>query len=970
MTGAAVKEFVFDWNMLMFRPADLTIRMYKRNQKGERVRVPIEGKPEFEILKTEHRGLVSFSNLRIVDDAVLADAALTQTLLGLDRRAFYKQVDDLNMDPIKVKVSAAPKTGSPVKPGKPPQKLSETLLMRVGRSRYIDWATEDGQFKGGDTIEIAGDGQSRFGLKVWVVEWDPRTHMWLPEDIEYDFSHMSDIDKTKFANLPLSPRESFAIRDNRRSTNWGSKARLKEAEPISGNIRVRAWPPKTVTWRENEEIGVAPGVVMVAETQVPIGITPDKIMIERLDDVGTPIAALSSTTHDLRFRLFYESNRAPLRNTALSWKLDSGEITPPGKLDRTEGMTDDDGAFDVQYTPPDLTYKPGGRFFENFVVFRGAGAGKARVAEWPLLLAPEIRVRMNCFKPCLDFAEHVPDQPRWGYEYIVPPKTGRGIVALTGTIVLEDHAGEAGTDVPEFFPVHYATAAFRPWDGRAGQYVENQLEAETNRHGEFRLALPELARIYQGEADETVEYSLNDNFDVPSLRLAQNAVEMIEKYLTSINGKNRDFQRYLDEDRIQKILGYRQTYCGQLASEPKENCMKVLAGADLLRFGLENAGNYTRSYYAMNKQAWETFLNLFQDVVGWILDWDSTGKLIKGAFARLASGAEKFVLGLPAAISSGVRSVMNTLEALLGEWVTDPIYVELKALKAYFDKLDRFPRPYRLVEAEEAIGEVLKNLFMFILKLIGWMLSRCLRLAMQAAAGAADIIVKGLEWLRGQDVIGIGDEAQDAIKELFTYVLGTAEIEGEAAVLKIGKALAKGFEYITGGLLGGVSSVAGWIADYFDLFKRPRLNNAIEKIHETARTLAFPDAYADVDTRDAHLHDIVMMNSQLKWDIYQNELSRIELEFWSNVAGQTVSLVAIAVGIIGALAAAPAGAAVIVAEGAITYAEYAAFVSRLQDWRDKFQIFAVRGFDSVSIIKWKVSIAGHFWYTSSRLMAI
>lgn len=525
----------------------------------------------------------------------------------------------------------------------------DEVRLPAQHKRRLKWEIEPAEGaeveREGDTIAMAADGESKFTLKVKVQEWDEQSG---------DYRDAEDEDKYYFSywllpeDDPLNIVEFFGYlqpwpipQSQNPETVWGSKKPLPDSQhpqitlPTEGvGIRVRAW---------DGPVTRSPGAIdrgdskLVGEQVIPVVLGPVKVRIT-LKEPAMPIPA-DGKERTLTFALASLRTTKPVKNRELFWGLTATSEEAKGKVGTTDGKSDENGELKIQYTPPELTYKPGGSFSAKIEFYYDEAHEKSTDQDVDLLLAPRLKFRVSVEKKGLEFKEpalfdRLPDG---------------GVVGVKGRLALKHE--KSGKE----FTIHHGrlSVAFGDDESSAGGASAaaagegDQTHPKVDEDGVFTVEFPELKEMYEDAvpAIPTHEVRLADGAifgeddpvdslsPLPACKLAEEAKKAIEDYDKRVEStveqvfkpKNiLEGHEALEHD----LLNYSETFYKQLAENEEKEADKAISAT----FLLAAAAAYSRPY--INRYEWRAYA-----IPGRV------GSLLASLFELLLQVLSKFEVG-------------------------------------------------------------------------------------------------------------------------------------------------------------------------------------------------------------------------------------------------------------------------------------------------------------------------------------
>jgi hypothetical protein len=508
----------------------------------------------------------------------------------------------------------------------------------------IEWETEPAHFKQGDRIVIPADSRSEFTLVLRARKLIPGQGV-LADDENIEFTHM-----LQPGSFPppvkdvLAPVERPVERREERS-RWKSVRTLPDPTkniklPAQCCIRVKAWGPKgAVTRVDWERVSLSSQAVLKDLIMIPVVLVEPKLKVELLEPPAMPIPA-NGEPQDLTLQLSWDFGEASApgenRATGLEITVEQKE-DPAGKLEskyeQPAQPTDSEGKVTFKYTPPKLTYRPGGRYHEDFNVYAGKGETRRKIGECRITLAPEIRIRFIGEKQREHKGEAfglIFDVPR---EVLIPAE--KKIESIRGTARLTSSHMAGGEKV---LPVAGATIKVECWNGQ--DFVADpsgKPEFETDDKGVFSWEIRELIGP-SGKRDDGL-YTLDQDTEDPLAALNKKAEELITFYEEKVN-------RYcpfsiLSADLGDRLKKYRLVFTEQLASRKVIDFVKIISGVEVLKSAATYAHSYNQFYENVARIVVEQLRDLFMALIEVGLAFYNVAEKIAGAISnRVAASGQ------------------------------------------------------------------------------------------------------------------------------------------------------------------------------------------------------------------------------------------------------------------------------------------------------------------------------------------
>ncbi len=466
----------------------------------------------------------------------------------------------------------------------------------------IEWDTEPAHFKQGGRIVIPADGRTEVTLIVRARKLVPGQGV-IPDDNAVEFTHM--LQPGSFAppiKDVFGPVEKPAERREERS-RWKSVRALPDPAtnvqlPAECYIRVKAWAPRDDNAAEGavervdwEKVRIKAGAQLKDMVMIPVVLAEPKVKIELLEPPAMPIPA-NGEPQELTLQLAWDMGEAAApggenRASGLDVTVEQKE-DPAGKLDskyeQPLGPTDTEGKVSFKYTPPTLTYRPGGRYYEDFNVYTGKDDARRKLGECRITLSPEIKIRFTGKKE----REHKGNP--FGLTFDLPREVDipadKKVQTIKGTARLQFSDNTTGNE--RTLPVFAAKIKVEFWDGKEFVAHPSGPEFETDDKGCFSWDIKDLIGASGKREDST--YTLDEDREDPLADLNPKAEELITNYEEKV--KRFCPFNILSADLGEKIKQYRTVFTEQLAGRKVDDFVKIISATEALRA----ASSYTHSY--------------------------------------------------------------------------------------------------------------------------------------------------------------------------------------------------------------------------------------------------------------------------------------------------------------------------------------------------------------------------------------
>ncbi len=494
----------------------------------------------------------------------------------------------------------------------------------------IEWDTEPAGFKRDGAIYIPADGKTKVQLICRAKRLVPGRV--IDDDRGIYFTHK--IQKVSFAP-PV--REAFFITEQPQQgsrqdhTEWQSMMALPNRQrpdiklPAQCRIRVRAWAPGADIQRSDWAID-ARGGAMKDQIYVPVFLTESKLAVEIVEPAmpipakGEPVTVTLQVWSETE-----DENGAVVRRPALDqeiqWEPVDERPAIASVFDRKSGKTDGEGKIAFQYTPPEMYYYRGGRYYEDLEVSSGSGPGGSKIGKVRLLLAPNFKFKIGGKKQetidtielGLTFDEQ---EVLVGAEQFVREIKGKFEVGDINPVTDEDVSyGVAWADVlistfngTDFVPL--ATGGKQPM--------------QTDLPGNFTWTFPELASHYGSGPNQQAGqvYALDpDNDELPEIRMNDPSSAELKEYEDKIDQFYPD--DILPADLNDKIHAYRVVFLEHLAKIKAIDYKLALSAIRLMKTAATYADLFYKLYKDQAGRVWDELKNFAVELIG--LLWNMSG---------------------------------------------------------------------------------------------------------------------------------------------------------------------------------------------------------------------------------------------------------------------------------------------------------------------------------------------------------
>lgn len=526
-------------------------------------------------------------------------------------------------------------------------------------SLEIRWAVEPAKYRTEERITVPAKQGTEVSLNLWAVKHEADGSETVDWDVDFTHMQMSEPDGV--------PAAVFGMRDEpaagrQEQTVWIVKENLpcsvfpKEA-PAACGIRVRVWSPQGRIVRHGFSRIEPNGAKQRGEITIPVLLEDPPAKLE-LVSPEMPIPADEANARggvELRLRLTaqYAEGPEPLKDAEIHWALAAKSEKPPlgGRFDVESGRTDERGEIALTYYPPELFYKPGGHYFEDLEVFRGApGATKApkKLGDARLLLAPAFRFKLTPKK------ERKLEEGDFGVlfeatEVDIPADECATAILVTPRL---EWAAAGGGD--GHANLAHTELAFTFWDGKADVPEQPATPFKTPAEGTLRRAFPELSR------HGSKEYTLEADTEAPLGTLNPMAETLLDQY-------EENLERWcplslLSASVASGLKAFRDDFAKNLAALPPEQFDKLYASVRLLECAATHTHIYNELYANMVKVAIDQGVKIIGALVGMLISYFNVGEKVLGFIGKkLAEKGKGFTGWVWNTIGARLRSGLTRI---------------------------------------------------------------------------------------------------------------------------------------------------------------------------------------------------------------------------------------------------------------------------------------------------------------------
>ena len=746
-----------------YQPAPIHVRLTTVDASGAEVAVPME------IVSVET------SPTGVIEVTPVASAAGPDPVLEFRAQLTAEALADPHLpertkEPVKVTFVARPQPDRPGAAAPAEIRRQCEVLIEVPAGT-IHWLDEDTANSTDQVLHLEADGESQLRLRVWLDQYDPESQrvVYDPEKVEFTHWTGPEVPAEVFTYAPDDRPDQVAGADNNRErTRWMVRVPLPDADhpdlvpPIDTHIRVRAWPRGSIS-RSPGAIETSPDAKKLGEAHVPIVLEPSKVVCQLVEPTE-PIPADGSDDHSLRVRLTRQRTGAAVTSGTYTFELAGGG--PGGSLDPT-GTTvtltaEDDGTAELSYTAPELSYRPGGRYAETLIVFRGAGAKRSELGRLPVYLSPSLSAEVEFEKAGLEWETATIE-----FEPVETPARVTGIVEFE---VTNDDPARTLT-----FPVAFAEIRLEVGDESVAVGP-----LTTNDQGKFVWDLPELRAGLAKAAPERRETTLEKGW--ATCEFDDDASTVIDFY----DDKVFEYAPFhlFPATLTTTVKSHRLVFGEQVARLKPDLLAKVLAGTEYLRTGAVYGRSWEECFRNQMGTAVDQLANLFSELVGIAVNCANFGEHLAAVATSLARWVEqgtaalvqRMIRWVTTDFAVGIQMLAQTVRGLLDELSTRIVMPAVHAViesatgawRVLSDAVDRLLSTDRnLTDLLVGVVDVLANLFKLLVNTAISLILGALELLGRAATALAETV--------GEYLLPLGDATfrrwEAALREVFHNAL-------------------------------------------------------------------------------------------------------------------------------------------------------------------------------------------------------
>lgn len=377
-----------------------------------------------------------------------------------------------------------------------------------------------------------------------------------------------------------------------------------------------------------------------------------------------PIPALGDESIELLIKVTLGKGNKPRPGLRMSWERSEEGCANSGKLEGISDETDEEGEFRLSYTAPELYYRPGGKFFEEYRFFSESKGGRREVFRLKLPLAPWLVFRMKAEKKAvLNEVEYGLDSE---LSPIVEINPRERLKVLEAQPLLKAVAGGEERK----FPIREADFQLLLGDENGVDEEQEGIHLKSNSEGKLHWEIPELKEAF-GDLGRT--YSLSeDRGELPEIALTE-AAEKAVGFFESSWSRSPVPAEVFSGDLGRRIETYRFVHSEQLAREETRAYEKIRSSMEFLGIGVRYVIPFNRAFSEQFAPLLGVLGDTFWDVfnIGWNVGnfagkiFEALGKvgesIAKGIVSRLKASP-----GFFSALLSKLKTVSWALEKVAG----------------------------------------------------------------------------------------------------------------------------------------------------------------------------------------------------------------------------------------------------------------------------------------------------------------
>jgi hypothetical protein len=495
----------------------------------------------------------------------------------------------------------------------------------------IRWNVEPTKYQTESGISLPAKQDTEMTLNVWAMKREADGSENVDWDVDFTHMEMSEPDGV--------PASVFGMRDEptegrQEKTVWTVKNDLPCPEfqkdlPANCGIRVRVWKPQGTIIRHGFSSIDVNGAEKKGEITIPVTLEDPPASMELLSP-KMPIAADEANSQGgvevkLRVTAQFASGVEPLKNADINWAIAQKGEKPPlgGRFDTDTGKTDEKGEITFTYYPPELFYKPGGYFFEDLEVFKGAPGGKApkKLGTERLYLSPAISFKLKAEKKLkLDEGEFGVAFEEEGTEVNIAADECATAISITPRLEWEAASGDGHANLA------HTRLFFTFWDGKADIEEKPANPYETPDNGTLRRAFPELAK------NGNKEYTLEPDTEAPLAAFNPMAEQALDQYESNL--EQWAPEGLLSASVVTGLKNFRDDYAHRMAAMPEEDLGKLHSALRLLECAATHTHIYNELYSNMVKVAVDQGVKIISALVGMLISYFNVGEKVLGYIGK------------------------------------------------------------------------------------------------------------------------------------------------------------------------------------------------------------------------------------------------------------------------------------------------------------------------------------------------
>jgi hypothetical protein len=601
-----------------------------------------------------------------------------------------------------------------------------------------------------------------------------------------------------------------------------------------------------------------------------------------------PLPAVPEMPVEIRLKVKLGEGGKPVDNLQVSWQRLDG-CNQKGTIEPATETTESDGTVKFDYTPPELYYKPGDKFYEELLFSTEREGEQYDLVKIKIPLARYIKLKLRGEK------QQELDDGLFGLK--MEPELEVDLDAREKVKIVEAETYVSTTAEGETVKHAVAHAKVTVLVGDKNGVDESQagIELETDELGKLRWELPELIEVFAGQGKTyTLDEERGELAEWQMHELTANTIKHYERKINQFCPLH-----LLTPELRSDLKKYRHIFCKQVADQPKEDFAKVISAVNLLGTSSGYSKSFNDIYGGVQGAAPTHFMNLAANAIsiklnlmsasdklrqgiGWLgtkLDegvelvlpasrrqwiWeyilepmiDKSGSMMRGLIDRVSA-----LLGSLARSAGGVLGTMLAeaqaglaeLGAELMEWMTARSSFAANAMSFTINALRTV-----LVGALSLLASLLKLLGKLIMVVLGFLIK------------AALTIMKGsLDKYQASGGMSL-EKLEQHLRRIF------ADLDSETGDIS-GFGLNKYFDYLINELLGAwfhpsVKAGAGHASSIFNLMD-PFADCALSEVYMDAELLRVPLDYR------TKMNELKTNNTSVRTAVQQTEHTFASIDY-------------------------------------------------------------------------------------------